>query len=853
MSTSSLPVALVREREWTQLVAAGLFLALACLAVGLQVENSVDLGNTFGVGGAREGRRFFAVYVAIVFSIGGIAAIAPRRLLWTAPALGGLALGTALVAVAIPGAEGWSILATLLTLTAAWFVGRRVLQLPGFRASTLAGSGMTALVVGLGLVGLAVFLLGLIGLIRWWTIGLATVLVGAAGLVALARVERRPRAAAAGLWSTRFRAAAAGILGVQGAYATIWAAAPDVQYDALQYKAWLPAYWAFTGEISGETFTDNPRSVYLGLGGLVSTPAHTVGAPGVGQYLQLLLAALFVVVAWRLGSRVGPTIGAVGALVVGLTPHVVWQSSTAYDDIFLTSLVLGGALAVLHFEGKRVAAPFATSIVVGFLAGTCIAGKLHLVPFALALMAVWCVIAPGGRDFLRRVSGVAVGVVVGAMPLLAYRWAISGNPVFPYYNNVFKSDLYPSREGFTDFTVEGNKELDRAAKFAWRLISDIPVGIEVAAPGVFGLLVAATIVAVLFGWRGDRHRRAVWGALVISLVLWWALFQYLRFALPLCILGVLVALPALVGLERLVRSRLATVAALALACVAAGAFIVSTFGHLWNVPSRWPIAVAVGAEDEVAYKRRALIDYAALEYIGEHARSGDGVIGQVWGRFHLPRDVQLKWAYELEGDVELAAEFADDPERFKAALDREGFRWVALADAGRQYPSDYFLAPLLDRYGQIAFADHLRDVYELVDEPREPVPVELCDESFSKAECWFGAAPPDGTPGVTAADLQFQPIGQSVPVCPGATYALTVRTGPGNDEVRFYFVFDVPNPEQGLRLGDVAPNETTVIHQTAPAGATKADLIVQPLGPSASLESMSLAVAAPPEGPSACA
>jgi hypothetical protein len=852
MSTTSTVVATARERDWLQVAAAGVFLVLAAIVIGLQVENSLDLANLLGVRGAREGRRYFAVYVAIVFACGGLAAFMPRRLLWTAPALGGLGAVVALVAVATSGGEGWSIFAAVLTLTAAWLIGRAGFDLPGLRAGGLAGNAMASLAAGLGILGLVVFLLGLADLIRWWTAGLLTVVVGLAGLVLLLRSQRW-RALPASVTSTRFRAGAAGILGVQLAYATVWAGAPEVQYDALQYKAWLPAYWAFTGEIDAATFTDNPRSVYLGLSQLVATPAHTVGAPGVGRYLQLALAVSFAVVLWRLGSRIGPAVGAIGALVVALAPQVLWQTTTAYDDLFLTALVLGGGLAILHYEGRRASAPFWASVGIGFLAGTCVTGKLHLIPFALALAGVWCVIASSWGDLGRRVAGCAAGAAVGVLPVLVYRWVITGNPVFPYYNQVFGSRFYRTDDGFTDFTSGSRGGAGAAGTFFWDLVADVPRGIEVAAPGILGLLVVVVVVAVLFGWRGDAHRRAVWGATVMSLIVWWAVFRYLRFALPLSILATVLALPALAGLGRLVRARAGAIAGLLAACVAAGALIVSAMATLWNVPGRWPVAVAAGAESERSYLERALIDYVPLGYLGAHAEPGDGIIGQVWGRLLLPLDVRLKWAFELEGEAAVLAELADDPERFKAALDERGFRWVALADDGRQYTDDYFLAPLLERYGQIAFADHLRDVYELVDEPRAATPVELCDETFSKAECWFGAALPDETPGVTAAELQYQPIGQTVPVCAGATYRLTVRSGPGADPFRVYYVFDVPEPGQAVREGDVWPDRTVAINQTAPDGATSVSLVFQPLGPDASLESMQLERAAPPEDGAACA
>ena len=82
---------------------------------------------------------------------------------------------------------------------------------------------------------------------------------------------------------------------------------------------------------------------------------------------------------------------------------------------------------------------------------------------------------------------------------------------------------------------------------------------------------------------------------------------------------------------------------------------------------------------------------------------------------------------------------------------------------------------------------------------------------------------------------------------------LVVRSGPGADPFRIFFVFDVPDPRQDLRSADVLPERTAVINQTAPEGATSASLVFQPLGPSASLESTELELAAPPEDGPGCA
>ena len=838
--------------EALQWAAAAVFVAVTALTAALQVGSSLDLVRSAGVVGAREGRPFLIVYAALAACVVGLAVVVPRRGLWLPVSVGALGLTVALVAVATFGGGVWSIAAALLTLASAWFLGRSVIGLPGLRESTLGESKLACLAAGFGVLGLIVLGLGLVGLLRWWTVGILLVSTGSLGLVRLAAGAGGLRESAPSLVSTRFRAGAVGLLGIQGAFAAIWAGAPDVLYDALQYKAWLPTLWASTGRIDAATFIDNPISVYLGLAQLVATPGHTVGAPGVGRFLQLLLAVLIVVVAWRIGSRVNPTVGPVVALVVGLTPMVVWQASTAYDDLFLTVLVLGAAAAVLHFEARRVTHPLAASAVVGFLGGTCLTGKLHLAPFLLTLFAVWCAIAESRGDFLRRCAGFIAGAAAAALPVLVFRWVTAGNPVFPFYNNVFKSSYFASDQGITDYASLTQSGLREGWSFFWHLLSSVPQGVELAAPGVFGLLPVAIVVAVLFGWPGDRHRRAVWGALAMSLILWWVKFRYVRFALPYGVLAALLAAPALGGLGRMLRPRAASGLGLVVAGIAAATLIVSAAASLWPVPGRFPLSAALGREPEAQYLRRALPDEPALAFLDERAAPGDGITGQVWGRLLLRRDLRLQWDWELQRRLQTAGRLSDDPDELRRELEAEGIRWIALADDGRAVRPDYFLAPVIEKYGQIVYADRLRDVYEIVDRPARLVAVELCDGSFTGSSCWFGAVLPDRTPGLTDAEVRGEPVGQTIPACPGATYALAIETAPGADPTRVFFVFDVPDPQQPFRQFLAPPGRVTVGHQTAPAGATKMTIVVDTLGPTAAVADVSLAVAGPSEADARC-
>ena len=435
------------------LAASVLFLVLCLAGIVLQTKLSFDMVRDPEWLGARDTRWPIAVFTGVTAVTGGLALLVPRRLLWLAIVPGGLALVTVLAAVSVAGGEAWSLAFALLTLTAAWLIGRIVLSSSPFRAEGMHRRGLVPLGVGLGILGLVVLLLGRLGWIEWWTLALPTCALGVGGIFLVARRGRSlPRAALASLTESRLRAFAAGVLALQGSVALIYAAAPEIQFDALWYKAWLPDFWADSGQIDEQTFITHPYLGIAGLTQLVAVPGHAAGAPGVGRYLQLLSIVVVIAAVWRLGDRFGRTVGPIAALAIALTPIVLWEASTAYEDLFLGLVVLTAGAAVLHYADRRPVAPFAASIVVGFLAGTCITGKIHLAPLAVALGIAWTLISSRGTEALRRVGGVLVGGLVGAAPLLLYRWLELGNPVFPYYNNLFGSEHFP--HVLTSFTAD---------------------------------------------------------------------------------------------------------------------------------------------------------------------------------------------------------------------------------------------------------------------------------------------------------------------------------------------------------------------------------------------------------------
>lgn len=846
-----------------------LFLVLCLAGVVLQTKFSYDIVRDPNWLGARDTRWPIAVVTAVTAVTGGLALLVPRRLLWVAILPGGLALVTVLAAVSVAGGEAWSLAFALLTLAAAWLLGRIALSSAPFRAEGLHRRGLVPLGVGLGILGLVVLVLGRVGWIEWWTLALPTCALGLGGVFLLARGGRSlPRAALASLTESRLRAFAAGVLVLQGSVALVYAAAPEIQFDALWYKAWLPSEWADSGRIDEQTFITHP---YLGIAGLtqfVAVPGHAAGAPGVGRYLQLLSIVVVIAAVWRLGDRAGRTGGPIAALAIALTPIVVWEASTAYEDLFLALVVLTAGAAVLHYEARSPAAPLAASIVVGFLAGTCITGKIHLALLAVALGIGWWVISSSGRDALRRLGGLLVGGLLGAAPLLLYRWFEFGNPVFPYYNNIFGSEHFP--HVLTSFTA-GESVLDQGGRggghgggfdlgplaFPWSLATDDNAYTEFAAQGVFGLLAVALFVALFFGWRATAAYRVLWGAFALGFIVWYTQLRYLRFLIPIALLGVVAMLPLLGRLDRLLRGRAATALTVAALGLGGSAYFVSNAASYFNIPGGFPLDVAIGRESDASYERRTINDAPLIQVLNRIADRNAVVVGDAVARTLLRPDIELIADWELGDLFLLSGGFTSDPAALRSFFESTGVEWLVEGDQKRLLDEEFdFLARVTKAHGQIVFADHLRDLYRIVDKPAPPQPVELCNPTFTGPDCWLTPLPLDEQPGFDDAEVAGGPVVAQVPACPGATYALEITTGPAgrrtererrrnpeSDQTRVFLMFDPPDPEQGLRYIHVPPGRTSVLYQTAPIGVSRLEIVIDPLGPAARVERVALGVA----------
>ena len=180
------------------------------------------------------------------------------------------------------------------------------------------------------------------------------------------------------------------------------------------------------------------------------------GHPNLLDAILSLPEALAAILAFRIGLELLPPGQGVArrwplvllALLLGLTGAAGLPTiGTSMSEMPAGCGILAGLLLLLR--ALRQERPWRWAcLAAGALFGAALGLKLTLVPFALAgsAMAVLCL--PG--DPLARIrhsAALGVGVAAGAALTGGAWWLYvyhrTGNPIFPYYNDVFRSPLVP--------------------------------------------------------------------------------------------------------------------------------------------------------------------------------------------------------------------------------------------------------------------------------------------------------------------------------------------------------------------------------------------------------------------------
>ena len=327
---------------------------------------------------------------------------------------------------------------------------------------------------------------------------------------------------------------------------------------------------------------------------------HAIAAVFAGQESRASVALLWLLLgisgAWRLARAVGASspVALAAAAVFAAQPLTGYFTTTMQVDGASTAVLLHlAAVAAMPVHSRPGAA------VIGLLAGLLLALKTSNLVYCLPLL-VWLVVSLPGGTRARWLGTFVLCLLPVAASSYAYAWLVTGNPLFPFYNAVFKSPYYP---------LENFRDLKWMAGVSWRSLWDIAFKTNAYGqffPGAAGLAVLATLPALIVdAARRPQPRWLLLWALATGLLLFWFM-QYLRYIFP--VLAVLAVLGT-VALARFAHRR--AFAAAVMVLVLADAMLMPTTSWIAR-ENHWAQLLREGPAARADVERKVMPERALL-------------------------------------------------------------------------------------------------------------------------------------------------------------------------------------------------------------------------------------------------
>jgi hypothetical protein len=313
-------------------------------------------------------------------------------------------------------------------------------------------------------------------------------------------------------------------------------AGPDASWDLRNYHLYNGYAW-----LHGRIGTDlDPAQMQTFYSPLLDI-AYMLLLHAFNQMPRLLTAALAVpqaiaaVLVLVLARRLLPRWHAFAASLIGITGAAGLPTlGTAMSEMAPAACILGAVLLLIRADGTEP--PGQACLAAGLLGGIAVGLKLTSAPYVLGLMAMAVISAAPGRRG-RRALWFAIGALVAAGVTDGFwcwnLWQRFGNPVFPYFNDLFRSPwIQPERMADRRFMPRSIIQALLYPLF-WALtpqtlVSELPMRDPRVALGWIAVLAIAMQAAWQrrFPTRGVAMLSAFWA---LSYVAWEVCFSILRY------------------------------------------------------------------------------------------------------------------------------------------------------------------------------------------------------------------------------------------------------------------------------------------------------------------------------------
>lgn len=177
------------------------------------------------------------------------------------------------------------------------------------------------------------------------------------------------------------------------------------------------------------------------------------GEPGARLVNLLFFLMIVVLIHGQVATRCGSTCALLACALFASIPVAFLETASLFVENVLTAFLLGSFVVSSSLVSRPSSLVPRSILALALMLGAAASTKLHGVIAAGLILGMALVMLgrqQGMKAALRLlVPAALVFTIFGAPPYVA-AYSASGNPVFPFFNTVFKSPYFPSARNFTD-------------------------------------------------------------------------------------------------------------------------------------------------------------------------------------------------------------------------------------------------------------------------------------------------------------------------------------------------------------------------------------------------------------------
>ena len=503
----------------------------------------------------------------------------------------------------------------------------------------------------------------------------------------------------------------------------IWALSPTIRFDSLFYHLAIPTVFIQNHGIL--QISSAPQQYFsVHYAEMIFTLALMIA----GQPLPSLIAFLTGLVAcgmtYYLGSRLaGRRVGLFASLIFFSLP-IFYDAGTPYNDFFVTLFVTAMLLSLLYWWKSE---KFGWIIIAGLFSGFAFSIKYNaaivIIPAGFFLMIEVVRRHRFSYKTILMLAGFIIPTLVLFIPWGFISWKWIGSPFFPYLNDFFKSSHWSTAQTYSHSSFT-SQIVPNFILLPWNLtVNGGRYYQENSGAIASGLLLFALPWFYLRPYYANGTRRIsffLWIFVLIVGIIFLPFSGRVRYLLPIFpILSILAALNLATGWNFISKFKWSPIAlhigvALALVYLFSTRLVLITCG--WQIPERFPVAVALGIETPEVYLSRNLNTYDALQYLNAQG-DGDSKVAAFGSETRLYTTSQISTVFSLDNLPQIMRE-SKTPQELAQSLGQSGFEYLLLSqDDMRKLWQTYEFPELnsefLQQFTRLEFARNNVYVYHL--------------------------------------------------------------------------------------------------------------------------------------------